>query len=109
MARETLGDFEHQVLLAILRQGGESYSVPIVLELEDRTGREVAQAAVFIGLQRLEKKGLLTSRMDDATGADTGRARRYFTLTDLGMQRLREARRTLVRLWEGVDGLLDEA
>jgi predicted transcriptional regulator len=109
MARETLGDFEHQVLLAILRQGSESYSVPVVLELEERTGREIAQAAVFIVLQRLEKKGLLTSRMDAIAAQDTGRVRRYFKLTDLAMQRLRESRRTLVRLWEGVDTILDRA
>ena len=37
MGREGLGEFEHRVLLAILRLGSESYSVPIVLELEQRT------------------------------------------------------------------------
>ena len=30
MGRIALGEFEHQVLLTILRLGGESYSVPIV-------------------------------------------------------------------------------
>ena len=45
MPRKTLGELEHQVLLAVLRLGGEAYSVPLVLELEERTGREVAQAA----------------------------------------------------------------
>ncbi len=34
MSRDSLGEFEHMVLLAILRHGGEAYSVPIVLELE---------------------------------------------------------------------------
>ena len=51
MAREkkrTLGEFEHQVLLCILRHGSESYSMEIVLELESRTGKEVATAAVFV-------------------------------------------------------------
>ncbi|MCH9647580.1 MAG: PadR family transcriptional regulator [Deltaproteobacteria bacterium] len=109
MARKTLGDFEHQVLLAILRQGGESYSVPIVLELEECGGREVAQAAVFIALQRLEKKGLLTSRLDDEAVARTGRVRRYFKTTPLAMQRLRESRRVLSRLWDGLEATLEEA
>jgi hypothetical protein len=36
MARENLGDFEHQVLLTVLRLGGEAYSVPVVEELEER-------------------------------------------------------------------------
>ena len=109
MSRETLGDFEHQVLLAVLRLGGEAYSVPVVLELEERTGREIAQAAVFIVLRRLEKKGLLKSRLDDSGNSETGRTRRYFELTSLAIERMRESRKALVRLWEGVEASLDEA
>ncbi len=109
MPRDTLGDFEQQVLLAILRLGGEAYSVPLVLELEERTGREIAQAAVFITLQRLEAKGLLTSRMDGRASEDTGRVRRYFKPTREAVRRLKESRRTLTRLWEGLDAKLDKA
>jgi DNA-binding PadR family transcriptional regulator len=108
MPRDSLGDFEHQVLLAILRLGGEAYSVPIVLELEERTGREIAQAAVFIVLRRLESKGLLDSRLENGAASKTGRTRRYFALTPPAIERLRESRRALVRLWEGVEGRLDE-
>jgi PadR family transcriptional regulator PadR len=109
MAKETLGEFEHQVLLAILRLGGEAYSVPLVVELEERTGREVAQAAVFIVLRRLEQKGLLTSRMDDHAVEQTGRVRRYFKPTPEAIRRLKQSRLALVRLWEGLDATLDEA
>jgi len=109
MPKDILGEFEHQVLLAILRLGGEAYSVPIVVELEQRTGREVAQAAVFIVLRRLEEKGLLTSRMDDHAVQDTGRVRRYFKPTPEALRRLKESRRTLVRLWEGLETTLEEA
>jgi DNA-binding PadR family transcriptional regulator len=109
MPKEILGEFEHQVLLAILRLGGEAYSVAIVAELEERTGREVAQAAVFIVLRRLEEKGLLTSRMDDHAVRDTGRVRRYFKPTPEALRRLKESRRTLARLWEGLETTLEEA
>ena len=109
MPRDTLGEFEHQVLLAILQLGGEAYSVPIVLELENRTGREVAQAAVFVALQRLEKKDLLTSRMDDRAVHETGRVRRYFKPTGVAIERLRESRRAYANLWDGLDAVLDEA
>ncbi len=108
MTRTTLGEFEQQVMLAILRLQGESYSVPIVLELEERTGREVAQAAVFIALQRMENKGFMTSRLDDEAVQKTGRVRRYFKPTEAGLERLRRARRAAVRLWDGLEGLLDE-
>jgi DNA-binding PadR family transcriptional regulator len=107
MGKNVLGEFEHQVLLAILRLGSESYSVPIVLELEERTRREVAPAKVYIALRRLEEKGLVSSRMTE--GEDGSRTRRYFAITSEGMDRLRESRQTLVRLWEGVAPVLDES
>ena len=107
MSRDSIGEFEHQVLLAILQQGGESYSIPVTVELEARAGREVTQAAVFIVLRRLEEKGLLRSRMED--DEVSGRTRRYFRITALGMRRLREARATLLRLWDGLETSLDEA
>lgn len=109
MGKETLGELEHMVMLAVMRLGGEAYSVPVTLELEERAGREVAQAAVFIVLRRLESKGLLTSRMDDHAVPETGRVRRYFKVTALGLARLRESRRALLNLWEDVDTVLDEA
>ena len=54
MTRRGLGEFEQQVLLTILQLGGEAYSVPMVVELEGRSGREVSQSAVYIALRRLE-------------------------------------------------------
>lgn len=109
MGKSRLGEFEHRLLLAVLRLGGEAYSVPLVLELEERTGREVSQSSVFIVLQRLEKKGLLSSRMDEQTKPQTGRVRRYFRLTPEAMEQLRESRRDLIALWDGISGTLDEA
>ena len=105
MTRTTIGEFEHQVLLAILRLGGETYSVPIVGELEDRAGREVSQAAVFIALRRLEGKGLLASRMSGE--GESSRARRYFAVTASGLEEARASRRALLRLWDGLEAVLD--
>ena len=100
MTRTALGDLEHHTLLAALRLKGEAYSVSVVQEIEDRTGREVAQSAVFIAMRRLEEKGLLSSRVDDQS-EEKGRVRRYFELTPAGKERLREMREALMSLWEG--------
>lgn len=108
MPRDVLGEFEHRVLLAILRRGAESYSVEIVLELETRTGREVSTAAVFVALRRLKAKGLLESRMVEP-GADGGHSRRYFRLTPKALEELRRSRQSLLSLWDGVESLLDES
>ena len=103
MATQTLQHFELHVLVAMLRGGGETYSVPLVLALEERTGRPVAQAAVFITLQRLERKGLVTSRLDEP---DTGRARRYFTVTPQGVEAVEAHHAEHARLWQGFGRLL---
>jgi DNA-binding PadR family transcriptional regulator len=108
MARRALGEIEHQILLAILRQGSESYSVEIVLELERQTGRSVATSAVFIALKRLKGKGYLKDRMVDP-GGEGGHSRRYFRLTPQALKILRESRRAYLRLWDGVESVLDEA
>jgi DNA-binding PadR family transcriptional regulator len=107
MAPSTLGQFEHQVLLAILRHGAESYSVDVVLELERHTGREVATAAVFVALKRLEAKGMLEGRLVEP-GEEGGHARRYFRLTPAALEAMRESRAAYLSLWEGVESQLDE-
>ncbi|MEM7416630.1 MAG: PadR family transcriptional regulator [Gemmatimonadota bacterium] len=100
-----LGGFEHKVLLAMMRLGGSAYSVPIVRELQDRTGDTVAPAAVYVTLRRLEKRGLLGSRMDPPAPGEGGRERRVFDVTPDGVALLRSARRDLDRLWDGVEAL----
>jgi DNA-binding PadR family transcriptional regulator len=103
MSKQSLQHFELQVLLAMLRSRSETYSVPLVLALEKRTGRPVAQAAVFIALSRLEKKGLVTSRLEEPAG---GRARRYFKLSREGVAAVKEQRMEHARLWRGLGRLL---
>jgi DNA-binding PadR family transcriptional regulator len=107
MPPAVLGEFEHQVLLAILRRGAESYSVEIVVELETSTGRDVSTAAVFVALKRLEAKGLLADRLVQPRKAGDGHARRYFRLTRQAMQVLRASRRSYLRLWDGLESKLD--
>src|SRR5262245_61104501 len=103
MGSSKLQHFELQVLLAMLRGGGETYSVPLVLALEKQGGRPVAQAAVFIALSRLEKKGMVTSRLEEP---ETGRARRYFKLTKDGLAVVREHHLEHARLWRGLGRIL---
>ena len=103
MTREALGEFEHMVLLAILHLGDGVYGVPIVDEIQRRTGRTVAPAAVYITLRRLEQKGLLTSWMSDSTPERGGKSRRCVKVTDAGLEILRESRKLLDSMWQGLD------
>jgi PadR family transcriptional regulator PadR len=53
MATAYLGEFEHLLLLAILRLGAGAYGLPIARELETRAGRRVSRGALYTSLDRL--------------------------------------------------------
>ena len=103
MTQQGLGEFEQVVLLAIAQLKGEAYGVPIVEEIERRTGRKVARAAVYMTLRRLEDKGYVSSRMSDPTPERGGKARRYAKLEPAGARALSEARRLAEQMWRGLD------
>jgi PadR family transcriptional regulator, regulatory protein PadR len=105
MAKDMLGGFELQVLLAVMRLGDEAYGVPIADTIEEASGREVAAGSIYITLDRLESKGLVTSRLGESTPERGGRAKTYFHVTGKGVQAVRAAQQTLVRLWSGVPQL----
>lgn len=105
MAPAVLGGFEHQVLLAVLRLGAEAYSAPIVQELEKRTGKAVSASKVYVSLRRLEKRGFLSSRFEPPPGTEGGRDRRVFVLEDMALEILRESKKNLESLWEGLPAL----
>ena len=103
MTRESLGEFEQMVLLAILHLSGDVYGAPIVAEIQQRTGRKVADAAVYVALRRLEQKGLLESWMGAPTQERGGKAKRCVRVTPAGVDLLRESRQAIDRMWKGLD------
>jgi DNA-binding PadR family transcriptional regulator len=82
--------------------------VPIVAELEARTGRDVAVSAVYVALRRLESKGLLTSRLESPAESGEPHPRRYFALTDAALEPLKGARQAMLSLWDGLEPVLDD-
>lgn len=109
MGRESVGEFEHLILLAILRLGDGAYGASIFDELSRHTARSILRPAVYNALRRLEAKGLVRSEVGEPTAERGGRAKRYFRLEPAGVEQLQESRRTLISLWDGVAGRLDRA
>src|SRR6476646_2011585 len=105
MAKDILGGFELQVLLAVMRLGEDAYGVPISDTIEEASGREIAAGSIYITLDRLESKGLVTSRLGESTPERGGRAKTYYQITGKGVRAVRAAQRTLVKLWSGVPEL----
>ena|SRR5579862_5117729 len=103
-----LGDFEQLVLLAVLQasQHGEAYGIPVYDALRARTTRPVGRGAIYMTLDRLEKKGLLTSYLTAPIAERGGRARRCYRVTRAATAALRASRQTLLRLWDGLDAVV---
>lgn len=98
-----LGEFEHVVLLAILRLGDGAYGVSIREEIQARTDREPGPGALYTTLDRLEDKGLIKSRLGDPTPQRGGRAKRYFQVSAMGVEAVARAQRSYRRLLEGLN------
>jgi PadR family transcriptional regulator len=101
-ATPALGEFEQVVLLAILRLGDHAYGVTVRREIAACTERDPAPGALYTTLDRLEDKGLVTSRYGDPTPERGGRAKRYFTVTARGVRAVARAQRAYQRLLKGL-------
>jgi DNA-binding PadR family transcriptional regulator len=99
---EYLGEFEHIVLLTILRLGDGAYGAMIRAEIERVTGRSPAIGAVHATLERLERKGLVTSWIGQPTAERGGKAKRHFKIEAEGVSALTTAKSTLQKLHAGV-------
>jgi PadR family transcriptional regulator, regulatory protein PadR len=96
-----VSNFEEHVMLAVLRTGVDAYGMTVRRELEKVTGRDVTIGSVYITLDRLEAKGLVTSARISAGGDSP--SRRVFSVTALGARSLAETRAVRDRLWAGVE------
>ena len=100
---EMLGTFEQVVLLAVVGLADEAYGRAVLREVQTalNRGSSVSAGAVYATLDRVERRGLLASRLEEGTPARGGRARRYYQLTPAGAAALTVCRRTLEKMWRG--------
>jgi PadR family transcriptional regulator PadR len=99
---DILGSFEQAVLVAVLRLREDAYGRAIFKEVEARLARGVAPGAVHATLDRLERKGLLASKLGSGTPVRAGRARRYYRLLPAGVRALNDARAAVDNIWRGL-------
>ena len=95
MQPHILGDFEQLILFALIRLGADAYGVTIRSQIEARTGRAVSPGALYTALDRLEKRGLVASRLGDPTPQRGGKRKRLYTLQPAG-------ERALARVYESM-------
>ncbi len=102
MNQKTLGEFEHIVLLALLRLESNAYGAAIRQLLQAEIDRDVALGALYSTLERMEKKGLVVSKLGESTAQRGGRPKRFFTVTAEGKSALKHAKQAMDAMWQGV-------
>ena len=97
-----LGEFEQLVMLAVMRLDDTAYGATIRSELLERAGRDVSPGAIFTTLERLEARGLVTSRYGEPTRERGGRRKRYSALRPEGRKALAASVDTVRRMARGL-------
>ena len=102
MSRPYLGDFEHLVLLAVMRLADAGYGLAIRDEIVQRTARDVSTGAVYTTLDRLERKGFVRSTIEQGTLARDNRVRRRYEITPAGRATVSAAQRDIRAMSRGL-------
>ncbi len=93
-----LGELEQLVMLALLRLENEGHAPAVAAEIENRAGITLVRGSVYVALDRLERKGYVSSRFGEPTAERGGKAKRLFAVTAAGQRALVSAERALNRL-----------
>lgn len=105
--RTFLSEFEHLILAAALRLREEAYGAALMREIEERTGRRVQAGTVYLTVQRLEEKGLVSCTIGEPDESRGGRPKRYVAPTPEGVRALADHREALLGIWDGIEGQLE--
>jgi DNA-binding PadR family transcriptional regulator len=101
-----LGEFELTVLLAVLQLSDRqlpAFGSAVLAEIRARHPRAVARGAVYVTLDRLQRKGLLASRLAPGPASRAGRPRRLFRVTASGLGAARTAVTSIARMQRGLE------
>lgn len=99
MKGTNLGEFQEIVMLSILLLDEKAYGVTIQEEIDKRMKRSISRGALHTALTRLEEKGLITSAYGEPTAERGGRRKRYYQVSNKGMETLKEAKELRQEMW----------
>ncbi len=93
---------EEIVLLTIWQLKDNAYGVTIADRLTETTGKTWRIGAIYIPLERLEKKGYLTSYLGKATNKRGGRSKRLYRVTKIGIDALIKTKKMEENIWKDI-------
>jgi DNA-binding PadR family transcriptional regulator len=96
-----LGEVEQLVLLSVLRLGDEAYAVPMRELIERDAGVVLSRGTMYVTLDRLERKGYVTSWFSAPQAIRGGKARRYYRVKPAGVAAMQQSHDAIMRLVKG--------
>ena len=107
MARR-IGEFEQLLLIAVLRLGPQdAYGMRIRKELEDKGNRTVSPGAIYTALERLERRGLVSSWLGESSPQRGGKRKRHYSLEVAGVAEIRSIHEAFSRMTRGLKPKLE--
>ncbi len=103
---EMLTKFEELILLSVWRQKENAYGTTIFKHLQEITKKKISLGGVYFPLDRLAKKGYLNSFRGEATEKRKGLSKRYYVLTDKGINALNDLKQVNDSMWQGYPEVL---
>jgi DNA-binding PadR family transcriptional regulator len=101
MMTKHIGSLEQLLMFATFRLDDGAHGLALRQELEDATGRKVSPGAVYTTMDRLERQGLVSSRIGEDRPVGGGRRRKFYQLEPEGARALAEGYASLATLAEG--------
>ena len=100
---EILSTTEELILLSVWKLGNEAYGVTIRNYMIETTGKKFSIGGIYVPLDRLVRKGFLTTYQGEPTPERGGMSKRYYQMTEKGIIILNESKKVYDSMWLGID------
>ncbi len=99
---EYLSRADEILLLALLKLREDATGVTIIKEVRKTMGKKLSLGGLWVSLDILAKKGLVTKRLGDPTPRRGGRSKLYYRLTEDGLEALERIQELNKTLWKEI-------
>jgi len=98
---KALTQLEEHILLSVFHLKENAYLVTIRDFITENTGKELSIGTIYVPMERLRRKGYLSTRIVKPAPKVGGRSVKYYHLTKEGMANLENMKKVHDRMWWG--------
>lgn len=109
MKGTNIGELEELVLLSVALLFDDAYGIAVMQEIKERSKRHISISSIHAVLNRLEKKGYLSSRYDGAIPERGGRRKHLYRVTKSGQKVLAHVRDIRNEMWGSIPKMAFDA